>query len=283
MPSSFHPACRGTCPLALLGSGAARSCSSISFPFCHRRFLLSSSAAAAVRCFHAASVVQIGAQNAMHASLSPAPQVSHTGSHSCLLNPAFCPPVLLATAPLRCPSAPDFLLKESCFRPASLPDRLSSPRHLPPFPAAGAAPMCHHRSISLRCGTCLRSAAAGAARSRLPLSGQSVIGTILRPRSAAAAVRCTGETTAPRFSSARRLLPCAACCRSHLLLVGAGNNSTPRSLPEVQLSAQIGAQNARHASLPAASSDLCPINPTFSPDFCYRFFISRRRLPADIQ
>lgn len=52
---------------------------------------------------------------------------------------------------------------------------------------------------------------------------------------------------------------------------------------KIQLSAQIGAQNAMHASLPAASSDLCSINPTFSPNFCYRFFISRRRLPADIQ
>ena len=36
----------------------------------------------------------------------PAPQVSHTGSHSSLLITSPCPPVLLATAPLRGPSAP---------------------------------------------------------------------------------------------------------------------------------------------------------------------------------
>ena len=57
--------------------------------------------------------------------------------------------------------------------------------------------MYRHCSAPPRCGTCLRFALAGAARSRLPLSGQSVIGTFPHPRSAAAAVRCAGETTVP--------------------------------------------------------------------------------------
>lgn len=127
----------------------------------------------------------------------------------------------------------------------------------------GAASVRCHRSIPTHCGTCLRFALAGAAHSRQPLPGQSVIGTILRPRSAAAAVRCAPNNL-PCSSNARRLLPCAACCRSHLLLVGAGNNSTPRCPPlKIQLSAQIGAQNAMHASLPAASVSPCCSIPTF--------------------
>ena len=54
-----------------------------------------------------------------------------------------------------------------------------------------------HRSIPTHCGTCLRFALAGAAHSRQPLPRQSVIGTFPHPRSAAAAVRCAGETTVP--------------------------------------------------------------------------------------
>ena len=57
--------------------------------------------------------------------------------------------------------------------------------------------MYRHCSASPRCGTCLRFALAGAARSRQPLPRQSVIGTFPHPRSAAAAVRCAGETTVP--------------------------------------------------------------------------------------
>ena len=54
-----------------------------------------------------------------------------------------------------------------------------------------------HRSIPTHCGTCLRFALAGAARSRQPLPRQSVIGTFPHPRSAAAAVRCAGKATVP--------------------------------------------------------------------------------------
>ena len=54
-----------------------------------------------------------------------------------------------------------------------------------------------HRSIPTHCGTCLRFALAGAARSPLLLSKQSVIGTFPHPRSAAAAVRCAGKATVP--------------------------------------------------------------------------------------
>ena len=118
--------------------------------------------------------------------------------------------------------------------------------------------MCHHRSIPTHCGTCLRFALAGAAHSRQPLPRQSVIGTFPHPRSAAAAVRCAGKATVPcsflrsAALTLRSLLQIPAFCLSArsvllpplggsypaqpaadpgLLLVGAGNNSTPRCPP----------------------------------------------------
>ena len=112
----------------------------------------------------------------------------HVSLHACPARHCSAPWSLCAQA---------FCRTESFCRPSSQRSSLFSPRHLPPFPAAGAAPVRHHRSISLRCGTCLRFALAGAARSRLPLSGQSVIGTFPHPRSAAAAVRCAGKATVP--------------------------------------------------------------------------------------
>ena len=84
---SVSPRC-GTC-LRFPAAGAARSRSSLSFPVCHRSLLPNRSAAAAVRCCPAVSVVQIGAQNARLASLSPAPQVSHTGSRKASASPGF--------------------------------------------------------------------------------------------------------------------------------------------------------------------------------------------------
>ena len=54
-----------------------------------------------------------------------------------------------------------------------------------------------HRSIPTHCGTCLRFALAGAARSRSSLSFPVCHRSLLPNRSAAAAVRCAGETTVP--------------------------------------------------------------------------------------
>ena len=189
--------------------------------------------------------------------------------------------------------------------------------------------MYRHCSASPCRGTCLRFSAAGAARSRSPLSPRHLTTPFGRVRSRFRALSsfhshalrhlpplCFGRSRSQPSASTQAICHrdlsssplggcrCALCRRNNcsvllpplggsypaqpaadpgLLFVGAGNNSTPRCPLKIQLSAQIGAQNARHASLPAASSNLCSINPTFSPDFCYRFFISRRRLPADIQ
>ena len=151
-----------------------------------------------MRCCPAVSVVQIGAQNARHASLSPAPQVSHTGSHSSLLITSPCTPVLLATAPLRGPSAPGLSTEQKASAARHRSAAASSPRGTCLRDATtGAASVRCHRSIPTHCGTCLRFALAGAAHSRQPLPRQSVIGTFPHPRSAAAAVRCAGKATVP--------------------------------------------------------------------------------------
>ena len=130
--------------------------------------------------------------------LIPAPQVSHTGSHSSLPITSPCPPVLLATAPLRGSSAPGLSAERkasaACHRSAAA----SSSRGTCLRDATtGAASVRCHRSIPTHCGTCLRFALAGAAHSRQPLPRQSVIGTFPHPRSAAAAVRCAGKATVP--------------------------------------------------------------------------------------
>ena len=118
----------------------------------------------------------------------------------------------------------------------------------------GAAPVCHHRSISLRCGTCLRFALSGAARSRLPLSGQSVIGTFPHPRSAAAAVRCAGKATVPCSFLRSAALTLRSLLQIPVSCLSAQGITARLAAPlKIQISAQIGAQNARHASLPAAS------------------------------
>ena len=130
--------------------------------------------------------------------LIPAPQVSHTGSHSSLLITSPCTPVLLATAPLRGPSAPRLSAERKASAARHRSAAASSPRGTCLRDATtGAASVRCHRSIPTHCGTCLRFALAGAAHSRQPLPRQSVIGTFPHPRSAAAAVRCAGKATVP--------------------------------------------------------------------------------------
>ena len=130
--------------------------------------------------------------------LIPAPQVSHTGSHSSLPITSPCTPVLLATAPLRGPFAPRLSAERKASAARHRSAAASSPRGTCLRDATtGAASVRCHRSIPTHCGTCLRFALAGAARSPLLLSKQSVIETFPHPRSAAAAVRCAGETTVP--------------------------------------------------------------------------------------
>ena len=147
--------------------------------------------------------------------LIPAPQVSHTGSRKASASPGFLHACLArhCSAPLSLCAQTPSERKPSSARYRSL--ITASPRGTCLRDATtGAASVRCHRSIPTHCGTCLRFALAGAAHSRQPLPRQSVIGTFPHPRSAAAAVRCARETFVPCSFSARRLLPCAACCRS---------------------------------------------------------------------
>ena len=138
--------------------------------------------------------------------------------------------------------------------------------------------MRRHRSVSPRCGTCLRFPAAGAARSRSPLSPRHLTTPFGRVRSRSrvpssfhphalrllttrsARVRSRSQplfSIVPGLSSEPSSQPLGGCrsalCRRNncsvllpplggsypaqpaadpgLLLVGAGNNSTPRCLP----------------------------------------------------
>ena len=120
----------------------------------------------------------------------PAPQVSHTGSHSSLLITFPCTPVLLATAPLRGPSAP----------------RLSAERK-------ASAARDHSAAASSPRGTCLRSLR----QEPLPCaiivpspSAAAPASALLRQEPLAAVCLYPGNLSSePSFVPARRLPLCA--------------------------------------------------------------------------
>ena len=92
--------------------------------------------------------------------------------------------------------------------------------------------MCYHRSISLRCGTCLRFALAGAAHSSQPLPRQSVIGTFPHPPlGGCRCALCRRNNCSVLLPPLGGSYPAQPAADPGLLLVGAGNNSTPRCLP----------------------------------------------------
>ena len=157
----------------------------------------------------------------------PAPQVSHTGSHSCLQitvpGRLSCSPLLRSAVPLRPNTLPRHLttpfgrVRSRSHAPSPL--RLTPLRHLPPFPCGRSrsqpiAPISATPDHSLRsgqeplpCAIIVPSPSAAAPASALlwqePLTAVSLYpgnlssGPFLIPRSAAAAVRCAGETTVP--------------------------------------------------------------------------------------